>query len=84
MSLDEKRNFWSLILGIVTIVTFPFAVMTGYFGMNFENMAEPGAILTNDFFPAFPGQYTIWFFTLIIYSVMFLGMLHYEVIQSAM
>jgi hypothetical protein len=37
--LDEKRNFWSFLLGIVSIATFPFAVMTGYFGMNFENMA---------------------------------------------
>lgn len=38
-SLDEKRNFWAFMLGIVSIATFPFAVMTGYFGMNFENMA---------------------------------------------
>jgi hypothetical protein len=37
--LDEKRNFWSFLLGLVSIATFPFAVMTGYFGMNFENMA---------------------------------------------
>ncbi len=37
--LDEKRNFWSFVLACVSIVTFPFAVMTGYFGMNFENMA---------------------------------------------
>lgn len=39
MSLDEKRNFWAFTLGIVSIATFPFAVMTGYFGMNFENMS---------------------------------------------
>ena len=38
MCLDEKRNFWSFVLGIVSIATFPFAVMTGYFGMNFHNM----------------------------------------------
>ena len=38
MLLDEKRNFWSFIMGIVAIATFPFAVMTGYFGMNFHNM----------------------------------------------
>ena len=39
LGLDEKRNFWAFTLGIVSIATFPFAVMTGYFGMNFENMA---------------------------------------------
>lgn len=84
MTLDEKRNFWGFTLGLVTIVTFPFAVMTGYFGMNFENMAEPGEILTNEFLPAFPGQYMIWFFTLIIYGAMFLLFLHFKIIQSAL
>ena len=32
LCLDEKRNFWGFTLGIVSIATFPFAVMTGYFG----------------------------------------------------
>lgn len=84
VNLDEKRNFWGFALGIVTIVTFPFAVMTGYFGMNFENMAEPNQILTNDFWPAFPGQYIMWFFTLIIYSLMFVLFLHYRIVDSAL
>lgn len=39
LCLDEKRNLWGFTLGIVSIATFPFSVMTGYFGMNFENMA---------------------------------------------
>ena len=47
MCLDEKRNFWAFVLGIVSIATFPFAVMTGYFGMNFENMAG-NVIISND------------------------------------
>jgi hypothetical protein len=38
LCLDEKRNLWGFTLGIVSIATFPFSVMTGYFGMNFENM----------------------------------------------
>ena len=37
--LDEKRNFWAFMLSMISIATFPFSVMTGYFGMNFENMA---------------------------------------------
>jgi Mg2+ and Co2+ transporter CorA len=44
LCLDEKRNFWAFTLGIVSIATFPFAVMTGYFGMNFENMAGTYAL----------------------------------------
>jgi Mg2+ and Co2+ transporter CorA len=56
-SLDEKRNFWGFTLGLVTIATFPFAVMTGYFGMNFENMAGQNQILTSEFWPVFPGVF---------------------------
>lgn len=39
LCLDEKRNLWGFTLGIVSIATFPFSVLTGYFGMNFESMA---------------------------------------------
>ena len=83
-SLDEKRNFWGFTLGLVTIATFPFAVMTGYFGMNFENMADPNQILTSEFWPAFPGQYIMWFFTLVIYGIMLFLALHYRVIHAAL
>ena len=38
LMIDEKRNFYSFILGMFSIYSFPFAVMTGYFGMNFDNM----------------------------------------------
>lgn len=83
MCLDEKRNFWAFVLGIVSIATFPFSVMTGYFGMNFENMAAPGHILTNDYWPAFPGSDFIWIMTIIIYGLMLLFMLHYDIFYAA-
>ena len=54
--LDEKRNYWAFILSTVSIATFPFSVMTGYFGMNFENMSSPGAVLTDDYWKLFPGK----------------------------
>ena len=30
--LDEKRNYWAFVMSVVAIVTFPFSVMTGFFG----------------------------------------------------
>ena len=38
LCIDEKRNFWAFILGLFSIYSFPLAVLTGYFGMNFNNM----------------------------------------------
>jgi len=36
--LDEKRNFMSFMLTIITTVLAPLTIFTGYFGMNFDNM----------------------------------------------
>lgn len=84
LGLDEKRNFWAFTLGIVSIATFPFAVMTGYFGMNFENMTNPnGGVLTDNYWPMFPGQDLIWILTLIVYSLMGAVAMHYQVFYSA-
>merc|ERR1711871_315703 len=38
--LDEKRNFWSFLLTVVSIVQFPIEAITGYYGLNFNNVEE--------------------------------------------
>ncbi len=79
VSLDEKRNYWAFVLSGVTIATFPFSVMTSYFGMNFQNMTYRGAILTNDYLAGFPGYEVIWLLTAVVYGAMILFALHYEI-----
>ena len=37
-SLDEKRNFYNYVLAVVTVFLGPMTVLTGYWGMNFDNM----------------------------------------------
>jgi hypothetical protein len=69
-SLDEKRNFFSFILTIVTVGLAPLTILTGYWspfilclcddclcrGMNFENMEE----LKPHTYPAVPGVTLLW------------------------
>lgn len=69
-SLDEKRNFFSFILTIVTVGLAPLTILTGYWcalslsflltcsrGMNFQNMVE----LNPHTYPLVPGVGLIWY-----------------------
>jgi hypothetical protein len=57
--LDEKRNFMSFMLTIITTVLAPLALLTGYFGMNFDNMKELEATT----YPSVPGIALMWLIT---------------------
>jgi hypothetical protein len=75
--LDEKRNFWSFILTIVSILQFPIAAMTGYWGMGFIGQDEL------DGYTEFPGIQFFWFATGIIYAVIIGYLLHSRVVLAA-
>jgi hypothetical protein len=77
--LEEKRNFTSFLLTIVTTVLAPLTIMTGYFGMNFENMDE----LNPATYPHFPGVKIMWAMSGFLYLVMLLFAMHFRVIYSA-
>ena len=77
--LEEKRNFTSFLLTIVTTVLAPLTIMTGYFGMNFENMLE----LNPDTYPHFPGVKLMWAMSGFLYLLMFIFAMHFRVIYSA-
>jgi Mg2+ and Co2+ transporter CorA len=77
--LDEKRNFTTFLLTIVTTVLAPLTILTGYFGMNFTNMSE----LDPDTYPYAPGVWIMWAIAGLLYIIMFLFSMHFRVIYSA-
>lgn len=77
--LEEKRNFTTFLLTIVTTVLAPLTILTGYFGMNFENMNE----LDPATFPSVPGVKLMWAIASLLYIGMFLFAMHFRVIYSA-
>jgi hypothetical protein len=77
--LDEKRNFMSFMLTIITTVLAPLTIVTGYFGMNFDNMIE----LDKETYPAMPGVVLMWFVCAIAYGLLLLAAFHFRVIYSA-
>jgi Mg2+ and Co2+ transporter CorA len=77
--LDEKRNFMSFMLTIITTILAPLAILTGYFGMNFGNMKE----LDPDTYPATPGVQLMWVICGVCYGALLLVSLHFRVLYSA-
>jgi len=77
--LDEKRNFMSFMLTIITTVLAPLAVLTGYFGMNFENMDE----LHPDTYKSAPGVALMWVISGFAYGGLLILALHFRVLYSA-
>jgi hypothetical protein len=55
-ALEEKRNFFSYLLSVVTIFLGPLTVLTGYWGMNFDNMKE----LDHSYYTLTPGVKLLW------------------------
>jgi len=79
--LDEKRNFMSFMLTIITTVLAPLAILTGYFGMNFSNMHELDPASTP--FPKTPGIVLMWVITGVAYGILLLFSLHFRVMYAA-
>ena len=77
--LDEKRNFMSFSLTIVTTILAPMAILTGYFGMNFDNMVE----LNSSTYKYAPGVELMWILCGVIYGAMLLLGIHFRIIYSA-
>mmetsp|Transcript_23709 Transcript_23709/g.24323 ORF Transcript_23709/g.24323 Transcript_23709/m.24323 type:complete len:656 (-) Transcript_23709:168-2135(-) len=79
-SLEEKRNFLTFALTITTIMLCPMTILTGYWGMNFDNMEE----LSRDTYPLVPGVKLLWVVAGILYGLMFVLGFHYRIFQSAL
>jgi hypothetical protein len=77
--LEEKRNFTTFLLTIVTTILAPLTILTGYFGMNFENMDE----LHPNTYPFVPGVKLMWAISGFLYFLMLLFAMHFRVIYSA-
>jgi Mg2+ and Co2+ transporter CorA len=55
--LDEKRNFWTFILTIVSILQFPLSSFPAYWGLNTEGLDE----LDENWWPEVPGNFKLIF-----------------------
>ena len=77
--LDEKRNFWSFILTIVSIAQFPLAAMSAYWCMHVDNVVERDV----DWWEEVPGYKFFWFCNGIVYTVMFISFIHMRIIYAA-
>lgn len=79
VSLEEKRNFFSFILTVVTVMLAPMTILTGYWGMNFENMRELNPLT----YKYLPGVKLMWFTSFTFYLLFGIFMVHYRVFYSA-
>lgn len=75
----EKRDFISYTFTIVSILMAPAAILTGYFGMNFDNMVE----LDSTTYPSAPGVVLLWICSGVIYVTFILVCFHYRIFYSS-
>jgi hypothetical protein len=75
----EKRDFISYTFTIVSILMAPAAILTGYWGMNFDNMVE----LDHHTYPTTPGVVLLWVSAGVIYSAFIILCFHYRIFYSS-
>ena len=75
----EKRDFISYTFTIVSILMAPAAILTGYFGMNFDNMVE----LDSTTYPSAPGVVLLWITSGVIYTAFIILCFHYRIFYSS-
>ncbi len=76
---EEKRNFTTFSLTIFTVFLAPLTILTGYWGMNFDNMKE----LAAETYPLAPGVYLLWCVAGFVYAFLCVFSLHYRILYSA-
>lgn len=76
--MDEKRNFATFMLTVLTTLLAPMTIFTGYFGMNFDNMTELNAH-QND---RFPGVATMWAISGLAYGILLVLGIHFRILYS--
>ena len=96
--LNEQRNSFTFVLSIFTIVSWPFAFLTAYWGTNHTNIVEyyPDGItktsgnetytdyLTPHFYPEiFQGINLFWIVNGVVYFFITLLCLHYRIFYTA-
>jgi hypothetical protein len=79
VSMEEKRNFTTFTMTIITTLLAPLTILTGYFGMNFENMYE----LNPETYPSVPGVKLLWLLSGILYLALLILAVHFRIIYSA-
>jgi hypothetical protein len=79
VSLEEKRNFFSFVLTVVTVFLAPLTILTGYWGMNFTNMTE----LEEDTYKFAPGVKLLWVTAFMVYATFTVLSIHFRILYSA-
>lgn len=79
VSLEEKRNFFSFVLTVVTVFLAPLTILTGYWGMNFSNMTE----LDEETYKFAPGVKLLWVTAFVVYFTFTIMSIHFRILYSA-
>ena len=95
--LNEQRNSFTFILSIFTIVSWPFVILTAYYGTNHHNLVEVksiqrdenGTITVPTLEPYFEwtdyiqGINTFWVINGVMYFFISMAMLHFRIFYTA-
>ena len=95
--LNEQRNSFTFVLSIFTIVSWPFAFLTGYWGSNHANIVEVKSIVRDinntitvdtmqpyfEWTDYIQGINTFWVVNGVMYFFIVLAMLHFRIFYTA-
>lgn len=79
--LEEQRTTYMFVLTIFQVMSWPITFMTGYWGMNFDNMPE---IAEGSYpLPFFPGYKLMWFTAACVYTCIIAFVMHTKLLYGA-